>query len=101
MTEWWEPGHCFVVPGISVYRNWWRELLLYPLYWDPVLNGYTSCEAVLRRIIKERDALMAQNGLMYQRLGYCRRQWLKLNIIYRSFIRKNGFPGERALIALG
>ncbi|WP_064698626.1 capsular polysaccharide biosynthesis protein [Halomonas caseinilytica] len=66
-------------------------LLLYPLYWDPVLNGYTSCEAVLRRIIQERDALMAQNGLMYQRLGYCRRQWLKLNIIYRSFIREKRF----------
>ncbi|MFM9268975.1 capsular polysaccharide biosynthesis protein [Halomonas elongata] len=61
-------------------------LLLYPLYWEPVLNGYTSCEAVLRRITQERDALMAQTGLMYQRLGYCRRQWLKLKIIYRSFM---------------
>lgn len=66
-------------------------LLLYPLYWDPVLNGYTSCEAVLRRIIQEREALMAQTGLMFQRLGYGRRQWLKLKIIYRSFMWKRRF----------
>lgn len=59
-------------------------LLLYPLYWDPVLNGYTNCEAVLRRIIQEREALMAQTGLVYQPLGYCRRQWLKLKIIHRA-----------------
>ncbi|WBF19565.1 capsular polysaccharide biosynthesis protein [Halomonas elongata] len=61
-------------------------LLLYPLYWDPVLHGYTSCEAVLRRIIQERDALMARTGLVHKRLGYCRRQWRKLKIIHRSFV---------------
>src|SRR3546814_3487292 len=30
-------------------------LLRYPLYWDPMLKGYTSCEAILRKIVEIRS----------------------------------------------
>src|SRR5690606_23020113 len=34
-------------------------LLRYPLYWDPVLRGFTSAIAVAHHLRRERDALEA------------------------------------------
>jgi capsular polysaccharide export protein len=61
-------------------------LLRYPLYWDPELRGYTSCEAVLRRIVETRDALEQSGKLNRMRIGYIRRQWRKARILARAFL---------------
>jgi len=56
-------------------------LLRYPLYWDWELKGFTSCEAVLRRLIEERDALTATGGLERLRAGWLRRQGRKIRAL--------------------
>jgi capsular polysaccharide export protein len=38
-------------------------LLRYPLYWDPFLKGYTTCTAVMRCILAERNALETSGEL--------------------------------------
>lgn len=58
-------------------------LLRYPIYWDPDLKGYTTCEAVLHRVVETRSALEASGGLEKLRLGYGRRQLRKLNTVAR------------------
>ena len=50
-----------------------KTLLRHPIYWDWDLRGYTSCEAVLQRIVEVRDALQASGGLEKLRLGFLRR----------------------------
>ena len=55
-------------------------LLHYPLYWDPVLKGYTTCEAVLRQLLAQRKALAASGQLQRLRVGWLRRQWRKLQV---------------------
>ena len=67
-------------------------LLRYPIYWDWDLKGYTTCEAVLHRIVETRSALEASGGLEKLRLGYVRRQLRKLNAVVRIWVRqlKNG-----------
>lgn len=62
-------------------------LLRYPIYWDWDLKGYTTCEATLHRIVEIRDALQASGGLEKLRLGYLRRQWRKLGILFNSCIK--------------
>jgi capsular polysaccharide export protein len=52
-------------------------LLRYPLYWDWELKGFTSCEAVLRRLIVERDELVARGKLGNLKSGWLRRQLRK------------------------
>jgi capsular polysaccharide export protein len=59
-------------------------LLRYPFYWDWQLNGYTSCEAVLHRIVRERAALEADGGLERLRAGWLRRQARKLGVVMRA-----------------
>jgi capsular polysaccharide export protein len=63
-------------------------LLRYPIYWDWDFKGYTTCEAVLQRIVETRNALEASGGLERLRMGYMRRQWRKLNILARAWLRK-------------
>jgi len=59
-------------------------LLLYPLYWDPVLRGYASCEAVLRALVAERARLQA--SLCLERLwrGRIRRIGRRLGAVIRG-----------------
>ena len=61
-------------------------LLHYPIYWDWDLKGYTTCEAVLNRIVETRDALEASGGLVRLRVGFFRRQWRKLGIVVRAMV---------------
>ena len=61
-------------------------LLRYPLYWDWELKGYTTCEAVLRRIVDIRAGLEATGGLDRLRVGFVRRQWRKLGVLTRSWL---------------
>lgn len=56
-------------------------LLHYPIYWDWTLKGYTTCEAVLNRIVEERMALEANGGLSKLSKGWIRRQFRKLSAL--------------------
>jgi capsular polysaccharide export protein len=60
-------------------------LLHYPIYWDWTLRGYTTCEAVLNRILEERTALEANGGLHRLRVGWLRRQWRKLRVLVQAY----------------
>ena len=59
-------------------------LLHYPIYWDWDLKGYTTCEAVLRRIVEQRAALEASGGLHKLHIGWLRRQCRKAKILIKS-----------------
>lgn len=61
-------------------------LLHYPFYWDWDLKGYTTCEAVLRRIVELREALEASGGLAKLRLGYVRRQLRKARVVAKAWL---------------
>lgn len=63
-------------------------LLHYPIYWDWDLKGYTTCEAVLNRILEERTALEKGAGLESLRTGWLRRQGRKLAVLYRAWTQK-------------
>ncbi|CAK0753385.1 Capsule polysaccharide modification protein LipA [Gammaproteobacteria bacterium] len=56
-------------------------LLRYPIYWDWELKGYTTCEAVLHRIVETRNALEKSGGLEKLRVGLWRRQFRKLGTL--------------------
>lgn len=64
-------------------------MLHYPLYWDPVLKGYTSCEAVLRQLVQQREALRQSGRLHKLRVGYIRRQFRKIKVLLQS-LKRNG-----------
>lgn len=61
-------------------------LLRYPIYWDWDLKGYTTCEAVLQRIVDARAALQASATLEKLRLGWVRRQARKLRTLIRNYL---------------
>lgn len=63
-------------------------LLHYPLYWDPVLKGYTSCEAVLQQLLQRREVLQQSGQLKRLRVGYARRQWRKMVVLAYSWLGK-------------
>ncbi|MFM6986035.1 MAG: capsular polysaccharide biosynthesis protein, partial [Hydrogenophaga sp.] len=60
-------------------------LLHYPIYWDWDLKGYTTCEAVLHRIVEQRGALEASGGLERLRVGFVRRQFRKLAVLVKAW----------------
>lgn len=62
-------------------------LLHYPLYWDPLLKGYTTCEAVLSQLLEQRESLRGTGRLQTLRIGYVRRQWRKIAVLVRSLRR--------------
>jgi len=59
-------------------------LLHYPIYWDWTLKGYTTCEAVLHRVVEERTKLEINGNLSKLRVGVVRRNLRKLKIIFTS-----------------
>ena len=59
-------------------------LLRYPIYWDWDLKGYTTCAAVLHRLLETRTALEANGGLEKLRVGYVRRQLRKARILWQA-----------------
>jgi capsular polysaccharide export protein len=61
-------------------------LLRYPIYWDWELKGYTTCEAVLHRLVESRSNLEASDGLEKLRAGFVRRQWRKVGILARAWL---------------
>ena len=64
-------------------------LLRYPLYWDWDLQGYTTCEGVLYRIIEMRDSLERSGRLDKLRVGFVGRQWRKISILSHAWLFKN------------
>jgi capsular polysaccharide export protein len=61
-------------------------LLHYPIYWDWDLKGYTTCEAVLHRIVEQRTQLEQAGKLDQLRIGYVRRQLRKANVLLKSIL---------------
>jgi len=61
-------------------------LLRYPLYWDPVLRGFTSALAVARHLQRERDALDARGALGSRGHGWWRRQRRKAAALWRAWV---------------
>lgn len=60
-------------------------LLHYPIYWDWDLKGYTTCEAVLHRIVEQRTQLEQSGKLDQLRIGWFRRQFRKLKVVVKSY----------------
>jgi capsular polysaccharide export protein len=67
-------------------------LLHYPIYWDWTLRGYTTCEAVLNRILEERTALEANGVLHRLRVGWLRRQWRKAGVLAGAYLSYRRWP---------
>ena len=63
-------------------------LLRYPIYWDWTLKGYTTCEAVLHRIVESRSKLETSGGLEKLRVGFIRRQFRKLGILVLAWLSR-------------
>ncbi len=61
-------------------------LLYYPIYWDWDLKGYTTCEAVLHRIVEQRTKLEQAGKLVQLRIGWVRRQLRKANVLLKSIL---------------
>ena len=62
-------------------------LLEYPFYWDWDLKGYTSCEAVLQRIVEQRDEMVGEK-LKVHKIGYFQRQVRKAKILSQAWINR-------------
>jgi capsular polysaccharide export protein len=65
-------------------------LLRYPLYWDWDLRGYTTCRAVVHRLIAQRQALESSGNLARLRVGYLRRQLRKARILLQTWSGSSG-----------
>lgn len=63
-------------------------LLHYPIYWDWDLKGYTTCEAVLHRIVEQRTQLEQSGKFDQLRIGWFRRQLRKLKVVFKSFFNR-------------
>ncbi|HEY0720131.1 MAG TPA: capsular polysaccharide biosynthesis protein, partial [Gammaproteobacteria bacterium] len=63
-------------------------LLRYPIYWDWALNGYTTCEAVARRIVETRRLYEMRGDLEKLRSGWARRQLRKLAVLLTAQLYK-------------
>ena len=72
--------------GLTVEALVAGTLLRYPLYWDWDLKGYTTCEAVLEKLVRTRNALEAQGGLRRLRDSYWRRQARKIGGLARGWL---------------
>lgn len=59
-------------------------MLHYPLYWDPVLKGYTNCEAVLQQLLQQRERLQRSGQLHRLQMGGVRRQLRKLRVVWQG-----------------
>jgi len=55
-------------------------MLHYPIYWDWVLNGYTTCEGALQRVIQQKSLLLHDKDFRGMRKSYIQRQSHKLRL---------------------
>jgi capsular polysaccharide export protein len=61
-------------------------LLRYPLYWDWELKAYTTCMAVLHRLLEQRTALEQDGGLDRLRTSWWHRQARKARILWGAYV---------------
>lgn len=59
-------------------------LLHYPMYYDWSSNELTHCETVLHTLVVQRDQLIRNGGLDKLRVGFMRRQWRKIQILFQA-----------------
>lgn len=59
-------------------------LLLYPMYFDLNLNGFTTCEATLRTLIARRDTEFSQTAPSTAFRKHFFRQWKKVALWFRA-----------------
>lgn len=62
-------------------------LLRYPLYWDPVLRGFTTAMAAAHQLQAERDARLADGALGGLSTGWWPRQRRKARALWRAWAR--------------
>lgn len=55
-------------------------LLHYPIYWDWTLKGFTTCEAVIEQLVRQREALITRHGRGAANMGAVRRTWRKVKL---------------------
>lgn len=60
-------------------------LLRYPVYWDWELRGYTQCEAVLERLLAQRQALEQNGQLRRLSHGAGWRLWRKFKVLVMAW----------------
>ena len=60
-------------------------LIRYPLYWDPILQGFTTAMAVARQILQERDSLNSRGALASLHGGWWQRQQRKALELWRAW----------------
>uniref|UniRef100_UPI004047310B capsular polysaccharide biosynthesis protein n=1 Tax=Orrella sp. TaxID=1921583 RepID=UPI004047310B len=63
-------------------------LLRYPIYLDEKLRGYTTCEAVINRLVEERGVYMTTGGLEPLRVGYAARAIRKIKVLLRAWVTR-------------
>ena len=63
-------------------------LLRYPVYWDWELRGYTQCEAVLERLLAERQTLEKNDKLRRLSHGAFWRLCRKLKVLVLAWTRR-------------
>lgn len=62
-------------------------LIKYPIYWDYEKNKRTTCEHVIKQIIKERDAYWKVNTKSPIEKNYLLRQFNKIKILTASYLK--------------
>lgn len=60
-------------------------LLKYPVYWDWNLRGYTTCEAVIERLVEQRSAMLASGQLAGLLNGSLRRLARKASVLIKAW----------------
>lgn len=60
-------------------------LIRYPIYWDYELEGYTTCEATILRIIERKKNLIDTNQFDKLSAGWLRRQFRKINTLRQVY----------------
>lgn len=53
-------------------------LLHYPVYWDPLLKGYTTCEATINQLVQRRNAIISRRGEQALSISASYRLWRKV-----------------------
>jgi capsular polysaccharide export protein len=64
-------------------------LLYYPVYFDWSLKGYTTCEAVLNKIVSTQAAFTKSGQIKNLNRGYVPRQLRKLKVLLSAFFDRN------------
>ncbi|MDQ2138293.1 capsular polysaccharide biosynthesis protein [Alcaligenaceae bacterium B3P038] len=65
---------------LSIYELVAGVLIHYPTYWDWTLNGYTTCEASLNQLVRQRESRLSEIGVSGIQKTHFQRQLHKIRI---------------------